>query len=119
MESSSRVMSDEQPARLFQLKRNKSIYIYSTAVYGLSLLLQQLLDGSATLDDIGHRVLDLQELLEGEVRDLLAVAMHLEVVRVPGDDFDEEEIGGTGWSREGRRVSSEQGARGETPTNQR
>lgn len=57
-----------------------------------------MLNGGASLDDIGNFVLDLKELLEWKVRDSFAVAMNLEIVRVSGHDLDEQEVRGAGYS---------------------
>lgn len=64
-------------------------------------LLQKLLNSLTSLNDVSDRLLDLQELFKGEIGDHLPVAVDFEVVRVAGDDFDEEEVGGAGWWREG------------------
>lgn len=62
----------------------------------IDALLQKLLNSLPSLNNISDSLLDLQELLKGEVRDLLSVAVHFEVVRVTWDDLDEKEVGGAG-----------------------
>lgn len=62
-------------------------------VYRLLLPIQRLLHRLGPAHDSRNSVADLQELLERHERDCLPLAVHEQIVRVVGNDLDEQQVG--------------------------